>query len=113
MIAGYINSHHHIKCPQRVFLKKSSTWLEEYYTAKKDEIPDMFSGFSRLARILMGKSVGLVLGGGGARGSAHVGVIKSMLESGIPIDFVGGTSIGEEMKTKCKLKIHETQIRCK
>jgi lysophospholipid hydrolase len=35
-----------------------------------------------------------VLGGGGARGIAHVGIIKAMEEAGIPIDIVGGTSIG-------------------
>uniref|UniRef100_A0A093UXF5 Lysophospholipase NTE1 n=1 Tax=Talaromyces marneffei PM1 TaxID=1077442 RepID=A0A093UXF5_TALMA len=50
--------------------------------------------FHRLARRLCGKSVGLVLGGGGARGIAHVGVIKAIEEAGIPIDIVGGTSIG-------------------
>ncbi|TID25041.1 lysophospholipase NTE1 [Venturia nashicola] len=50
--------------------------------------------FHRLARRLCGKSVGLVLGGGGARGIAHVGIIRAMEEAGIPIDMVGGTSIG-------------------
>ena len=50
--------------------------------------------FHRLARRLCGKSVGLVLGGGGARGIAHVGVIRALEEAGIPIDMVGGTSIG-------------------
>jgi lysophospholipid hydrolase len=50
--------------------------------------------FHRLARRLCGKSIGLVLGGGGARGISHVGVIKALEEAGIPIDIVGGTSIG-------------------
>jgi predicted acylesterase/phospholipase RssA/CRP-like cAMP-binding protein len=49
---------------------------------------------ARLARKLCGKSIGLILGGGGARGISHVGVIKAMEELGIPIDTVGGTSIG-------------------
>lgn len=40
------------------------------------------------------KSVGLVLGGGGARGFFHVGVIKAIQELGIKIDRVSGTSIG-------------------
>lgn len=48
----------------------------------------------RLARRLCGKSVGLVLGGGGARGLAHIGIIQALEEAGIPIDIVGGTSIG-------------------
>ncbi|TEA20767.1 Lysophospholipase NTE1 [Colletotrichum sidae] len=50
--------------------------------------------FHRLARRLCGKSVGLVLGGGGARGLTQIGIIQAMEEAGIPIDVVGGTSIG-------------------
>ncbi|OBZ84427.1 Lysophospholipase nte1, partial [Choanephora cucurbitarum] len=50
--------------------------------------------FARLARRLCGKSVALVLGGGGARGIGHVGVIQAIEEAGIPIDIIGGTSIG-------------------
>jgi predicted acylesterase/phospholipase RssA len=38
--------------------------------------------------------VGLVLGGGGAKGAAHVGVIKVLEELRIPIDFIAGTSKG-------------------
>lgn len=59
--------------------------------------PNMHSDFSRLARWLTGNSVGLVLGGGGARGAAHIGMIKAMQEAGIPIDMVGGVSIGAFM----------------
>ena len=40
------------------------------------------SDFSRLARRLTGTSIGLVLGGGGARGLAHVGAIKAFMEAG-------------------------------
>ncbi|KAK6075099.1 Lysophospholipase NTE1 [Seiridium cupressi] len=50
--------------------------------------------FHRLARRLCGKSTGLVLGGGGARGIAQIGIIRAMEEAGIPIDVIGGTSIG-------------------
>lgn len=39
-------------------------------------------------------SVGLVLGGGGARGSAHIGVIKALQEMRVPVDCVVGTSMG-------------------
>lgn len=38
--------------------------------------------------------IGLVLGGGGARGLAHIGVLKVLVEEGIPIDLVVGTSVG-------------------
>lgn len=40
--------------------------------------PNVHSDFSRLARWLTGTSVGLVLGGGGARGAAHVGMIRAI-----------------------------------
>ncbi|TVY17215.1 Lysophospholipase NTE1 [Lachnellula arida] len=50
--------------------------------------------FHRIARRLCGKSIGLVLGGGGARGIAQIGIIRALEEAGIPIDIVGGTSIG-------------------
>ena len=39
-------------------------------------------------------SIGLVLGGGGARGSAHIGVIRVLEELNIPVDYISGTSIG-------------------
>lgn len=39
-------------------------------------------------------TIGLVLGGGGARGSAHIGVIRKLEELRIPVDYVAGTSIG-------------------
>lgn len=38
--------------------------------------------------------VGLVLSGGGAKGAAHIGVLKYMEEAGIPIDYIAGTSMG-------------------
>jgi NTE family protein len=38
--------------------------------------------------------IGIALGGGFARGMAHVGILKVLLEEGIPIDYVAGTSVG-------------------
>lgn len=48
----------------------------------------------RTARLLTGRAVGLVLSGGGARGFAHIGVIAALRQAGIPLDLVGGTSMG-------------------
>ena len=50
--------------------------------------------FERLARHLTGRRIGLALGGGGARGLAHIGLLRAANEVGIPIDDIGGTSIG-------------------
>ena len=52
---------------------------------------------ARLARMITGTGCGLVLGGGGARGLAHLGVIRALEEAGVPIDVVGGTSMGAIM----------------
>lgn len=49
---------------------------------------------ARVARFIAGRAVGLVLAGGGARGFAHIGIIKALMEAGIPFDRVGGTSMG-------------------
>ncbi|MEL7490077.1 MAG: patatin-like phospholipase family protein [Pseudomonadota bacterium] len=48
----------------------------------------------RLARIVAGRSVGIVLSGGGARAYAHIGVIKALREKGISIDLACGASMG-------------------
>ncbi len=46
---------------------------------------------------MQGKSdrpkVGIALGGGGSRGAAHVGVLKVLVEEGVPVDMIAGTSI--------------------
>jgi NTE family protein len=49
---------------------------------------------ARLTRKLMGVTVGIALGGGGAFGIAHVGVLLALTQSDIPIDMVAGTSMG-------------------
>ena len=53
--------------------------------------------FRRVARCLGGVAIGLVLGGGGARGLAHIGVMRALREAGIAIDMIGGTSMGAVM----------------
>jgi predicted acylesterase/phospholipase RssA len=58
--------------------------------ARKNNIMDM----RRLCRIITNQAVGLVLGGSGAKGYAHTGAVKALLNSGVEIDFVGGSSAG-------------------
>lgn len=52
------------------------------------------SDVGRLARLLAGRSIGLVLSGGGARAYAHVGAIRELRAAKTPIDFIGGSSMG-------------------
>ncbi|MEL6746813.1 MAG: patatin-like phospholipase family protein, partial [Pseudomonadota bacterium] len=49
---------------------------------------------ARLTRVLRGAGVGLVLSGGGARAYAHIGIVEVLRAQGVPIDFIGGTSMG-------------------
>jgi NTE family protein len=58
-----------------------------HHVTSKADVP-------RVARMLTGRGVGLVLSGGGARGFAHIGIVKALREANIPIDLVGGTSMG-------------------
>jgi NTE family protein len=51
----------------------------------------------RIARLLTGHGLGIVFSGGGARGFAHIGIVKALREAGIPADLVGGTSMGAIM----------------
>jgi len=90
---SWCSSHHHIQCPSRMFSKKRAARLSSA-EASSDEVNeadpayrsssrerDIHSDFSRLARLLTGESVGLVLGGGGARGAAHIGMIQAIQAS--------------------------------
>ncbi len=51
-------------------------------------------GLGRLARSLGGLTVGVALGAGGAKGYAHLGVLRVLERAGVPIDFLAGSSIG-------------------
>lgn len=55
---------------------------------------DIGSDFDRLARLITGHAVGVVMAGGGARSFSHIGVVKALRASGVPIDLTGGTSMG-------------------
>ena len=74
---------------------QSEAWLDatgaaRVFHVRRGHGPD----FERMARLLTGQSVGLVLSGGGARAYAHVGAIKALRERGVPVDYVCGSSMG-------------------
>jgi NTE family protein len=71
----------------------SAAWLKTLPTMPHHHIVEP-SDFGRVARLLMRRGVGLVLSGGGARGFAHLGIIRALREAKVPIDFLGGASIG-------------------
>jgi NTE family protein len=55
---------------------------------------DIHSDIDRFARLLTGHAVGVVMAGGGARAFTHIGVVKALHASGVPVDQVGGASMG-------------------
>lgn len=65
---------------------------------------------ARLARFLTGRAIGLVLSGGGAFGVAHVGVWRAIRDLGIPLDIVGGTSVGSAMAGAIALGVPAEEI---
>jgi len=73
----------------------------ERWTAQQPTVPHHHvsskEDVSRIARLVTGRAVGLVFSGGGARGFAHIGIVKALREAGIPADLVGGTSMGAIM----------------
>ncbi|XP_040013281.1 patatin-like phospholipase domain-containing protein 7a isoform X3 [Xiphias gladius] len=94
---SWISRHLHLSCPRRVFSKRSLPKLLELYQRVFEKPADRHSDFSRLARVLTGNAIALILGGGGARGCSQVGIMRALCEAGIPVDLIGGTSIGSLM----------------
>lgn len=75
----------------------TEAWLEARRVSNHVHVRRRPEDFRRLARLLSGKAVGLVLSGGGARGFAHLGVLQALEEAAVPVDLIGGTSMGAAM----------------
>jgi NTE family protein len=71
----------------------AAQWLKNVPNTPHHHVGNNFD-IARLARLLTGRGVGIVFSGGGARGFAHIGIVKALHEAKIPIDLVGGTSLG-------------------
>jgi predicted acylesterase/phospholipase RssA len=70
-------------------------WLQSRKVEHHYHVRLMATGdIDRLARHVIGCATGLVLGGGFARGMVHIGVIRALQDLGIPIDAIGGNSMG-------------------
>jgi NTE family protein len=72
---------------------KTAAWLDALSPRRHFHVrarPDI----ERAARLLTGRGLGLVLSGGGARGIAHIGVIRALAERGVAVDAICGASMG-------------------
>eukprot|EP00834_Sanchytrium_tribonematis_P005069 NODE_285_length_10753_cov_0.438615.p1 type:complete len:1012 gc:universal NODE_285_length_10753_cov_0.438615:4751-1716(-) len=113
----WIHAHHHLEMASFTDHTKKEDQSDNPFHAIKDQLQRVYTryilnelksggspssfhqthdqqDFRRLARRLSGKSIGVVLGGGGARGISHLGVLQALEEANVPIDCIGGTSIG-------------------
>ena len=64
----------------------------------------------RLARLVSGHAIGLVLSGGGARGFAHLGVMCALEEAGVCIDLAAGTSMGAVIAAYAAMDLPMAQV---
>jgi lysophospholipid hydrolase len=111
----WLQAHHHVELPGVVAHKAPAvhdpkavaafkhlreevrTRLKAYRRFRplgRPRRPPHMNDFARIARRLCGRQIGLCLGGGGARGISHLGMLQALEEYGIPIDAIGGCSIG-------------------
>ena len=79
--------------------KRSGKWLRQRPSAcdfpkvlhaRASDLTDL----GRVARVVSGRAVGVVLGGGGGRGLGHLGVLRALHEHGLKPDVIAGTSQG-------------------
>lgn len=99
-LQGYLDRNLTGQRPELVLLHKDSLTrgVAQRWLDLKPGIPHHHvrgsEDIARLARSLTGRGLGVVLSGGGARGFAHIGVLRAFREAGIAIDSIGGTSLG-------------------
>lgn len=80
----------HIDAPTRTreWLTQADFTLHHHVRINHDE------DYHRVKRFMQGKAVGVIFGGGGQKGWGGIGALKALLDAKIPIDAVGGTSVG-------------------
>jgi NTE family protein/lysophospholipid hydrolase len=90
---------------------RDSMGISAHAHIRRDSAGKLHSGdVARIARVLNRQSVGLALGGGFALGLAHIGVIDAMRDLDIPIDYVGGTSMGAILAAACAQEFTHAQM---
>lgn len=90
----------------------TATWLDARTVHTHHHVRQGDEGhLARLARRLSGHAIGLVFSGGAARGFAHVGVLQAVEEMGIPLDLIGGTSMGAIIAAAYSTMPYEQMLR--
>lgn len=91
---GPANRHLLLRHAGRIERGAAADWERHWPELRRVHHLRNDSDLPRVARLVSGRAVSLCLSGGGARGFAHLGVVRALREAGIGIDAVGGTSIG-------------------
>lgn len=84
-----------LRDPRMARPANTSVWIDavqpgRWFQAQEGDQADA----DRIARVITGTAVGVVMSGGGARAYSHIGALRALREAGVPIDFVGGSSMG-------------------
>ena len=91
----------------------TARWLEQTEPAAHHLVYEAAydRGAARVARRIAGRSLGVVLSGGGARGFAHIGAVAAIAEAGYEVDRLGGCSMGAFIAGMVSLGLEPEQIR--
>ena len=96
----------------RIRPRGTADWLAQRQVDRHHHVRrGRLSDVERVARLLTGRGLGLVLSGGGARGFAHIGVLQVIEELGIPVDAIGGTSAGAGLAAQYAMGHSTDEIR--
>lgn len=84
-----------LRDPRMLRPANTSVWIDavqpgRWFQAVEGDADDA----ARIARVITGSAVGVVMSGGGARAYSHIGALRALKEAGVPVDFVGGASMG-------------------
>jgi predicted acylesterase/phospholipase RssA/CRP-like cAMP-binding protein len=83
-------------------IANTARWLKGRHVARHHHVRmDIRDDYARVGRFASGRGVGVVLSGGGARGLAHLGVLRALTELGVAIDSIGGASMGAIVGALC------------
>ena len=92
--------------------RDTRSWLDPRQLHRHHHVRrDVPADVGRVARLLTGRGLGLVLSGGGARGLAHISVLAAFDELGIVVDAIGGTSMGAAMGCQYAMGISPADMR--
>jgi lysophospholipid hydrolase len=103
-----LHAHHHVRM-DRLHCRPGSSRSD--VDVVQPTMSLLRQDVQRIARRLTGRSVALVLSGGGSRGLAHLGVIQALEDNGVPIDVIGGTSQGAFMAACFALSVDSSKMQ--